>query len=157
MDSAGGGFGGGGRKEDFDEDDDENSSGRQSPSGADSTGRGQGDEKKPKKPKNGKQPEYLCRNCGRNDSPEWRKVGCVGAGGCVALPTEIAPIPQGPLGAKTLCNACGLRWAKRNAGPTPKKPKDGKPKEKGEGASEHKQEDVARSGMAPPGHLGGGT
>lgn len=21
---------------------------------------------------------------------------------------------QGPLGAKTLCNACGLRWAKRN-------------------------------------------
>jgi hypothetical protein len=39
--------------------------------------------KKPKKVKPGKNPEYLCRNCGRNDSPEWRK---------------------GPLGAKTLCN-----------------------------------------------------
>lgn len=31
--------------------------------------------------------------CGRTDSPEWRK---------------------GPRGPKTLCNACGLRWAKRS-------------------------------------------
>lgn len=31
------------------------------------------DEKKAKKQKI-KNPEYLCRNCGRNDSPEWRKV-----------------------------------------------------------------------------------
>ena len=38
-------------------------------------------------------PQYVCVTCGRTDSPEWRK---------------------GPLGAKTLCNACGLRWAKRN-------------------------------------------
>lgn len=37
--------------------------------------------------------QYVCVTCGRTDSPEWRK---------------------GPLGAKTLCNACGLRWAKRN-------------------------------------------
>ncbi|KZP01068.1 hypothetical protein CALVIDRAFT_559726 [Calocera viscosa TUFC12733] len=37
---------------------------------------------------------YVCVMCGRTDSPEWRK---------------------GPLGAKTLCNACGLRWAKRNS------------------------------------------
>jgi len=37
-------------------------------------GQGGGEEKKTKKAKNGKQPEYLCRNCGRNDSPEWRKV-----------------------------------------------------------------------------------
>lgn len=33
------------------------------------------DDKKAKKPKlSSKNPEYLCRNCGRNDSPEWRKV-----------------------------------------------------------------------------------
>lgn len=88
-----------------DYDDEDLSSGRQSPNASARSG---GDEKKSKKVKNGKQPEYLCRNCGRNDSPEWRK---------------------GPLGAKTLCNACGLRWAKRNAGPPSKKPKDkpGKP------------------------------
>ncbi|KAG5637756.1 hypothetical protein H0H81_003323 [Sphagnurus paluster] len=35
---------------------------------------------------------YVCITCGRTDSPEWRK---------------------GPLGPKTLCNACGLRWAKQ--------------------------------------------
>ncbi|RXK36079.1 hypothetical protein M231_06673 [Tremella mesenterica] len=38
---------------------------------------------------------HVCVTCGRTDSPEWRK---------------------GPLGPKTLCNACGLRWAKRNSG-----------------------------------------
>lgn len=36
--------------------------------------------------------EYVCTDCGTLDSPEWRK---------------------GPSGAKTLCNACGLRWAKK--------------------------------------------
>ncbi|PYH46727.1 GATA transcription factor LreB [Aspergillus saccharolyticus JOP 1030-1] len=36
--------------------------------------------------------EYMCTDCGTSDSPEWRK---------------------GPEGPKTLCNACGLRWAKR--------------------------------------------
>ncbi|KAH8099502.1 blue light receptor [Cristinia sonorae] len=35
--------------------------------------------------------QYVCVTCGRTDSPEWRK---------------------GPTGPKTLCNACGLRWAK---------------------------------------------
>ncbi|KAL7321702.1 white collar 2 type of transcription factor [Mucor circinelloides] len=42
-----------------------------------------------------KQPnvEYLCTDCGATSSPEWRK---------------------GPHGPKTLCNACGLRWAKKN-------------------------------------------
>lgn len=41
--------------------------------------------------------QYVCMTCGRTDSPEWRK---------------------GPQGPKTLCNACGLRWAKevRNKG-----------------------------------------
>jgi hypothetical protein len=34
------------------------------------------DSKKSKRQKN-KNPEYLCRNCGRNDSPEWRKVSCI--------------------------------------------------------------------------------
>lgn len=37
--------------------------------------------------------EYVCSDCGTTSSPEWRK---------------------GPLGAKSLCNACGLRWAKKN-------------------------------------------
>ncbi|KAL2139182.1 hypothetical protein VTI28DRAFT_5680 [Corynascus sepedonium] len=36
--------------------------------------------------------EYVCTDCGTLESPEWRK---------------------GPGGPKTLCNACGLRWAKR--------------------------------------------
>ncbi|KAI2628000.1 hypothetical protein GGS26DRAFT_582877 [Hypomontagnella submonticulosa] len=36
--------------------------------------------------------EYVCTDCGTLDSPEWRK---------------------GPQGPKTLCNACGLRWAKK--------------------------------------------
>lgn len=62
------------RKVDIDEDEDDVSSGRQSPM---ASGRSGGEEKKPKKVKNGKQPEYLCRNCGRNDSPEWRKVSGV--------------------------------------------------------------------------------
>ncbi|RPA80639.1 hypothetical protein BJ508DRAFT_210016 [Ascobolus immersus RN42] len=35
--------------------------------------------------------EYVCTDCGTLESPEWRK---------------------GPKGPKTLCNACGLRWAK---------------------------------------------
>lgn len=46
--------------------------------------------KKVKKTPAGEQ--YVCVTCGRTDSPEWRK---------------------GPLGPKTLCNACGLRWAKQ--------------------------------------------
>lgn len=36
--------------------------------------------------------EYVCTDCGTLNSPEWRK---------------------GPNGPKTLCNACGLRWAKK--------------------------------------------
>lgn len=36
--------------------------------------------------------EFVCTDCGTLDSPEWRK---------------------GPHGPKTLCNACGLRWAKK--------------------------------------------
>ncbi|KAA1469364.1 hypothetical protein DENSPDRAFT_834962 [Dentipellis sp. KUC8613] len=36
--------------------------------------------------------QYVCNTCGRTNSPEWRK---------------------GPRGPKTLCNACGLRWAKK--------------------------------------------
>lgn len=33
-----------------------------------------GEESKKSKRQKNKNPEYLCRNCGRNDSPEWRKV-----------------------------------------------------------------------------------
>ena len=47
-------------------------------------------DKKPKKVKSAD--EYVCTDCGTLDSPEWRR---------------------GPSGPKTLCNACGLRWAKR--------------------------------------------
>ncbi|KAL0061467.1 white collar 2 type of transcription factor [Marasmius tenuissimus] len=51
------------------------------------------DGSKKKKLKKSHAPEqYVCVTCGRTDSPEWRK---------------------GPLGPKTLCNACGLRWAKQ--------------------------------------------
>lgn len=35
--------------------------------------------------------QRACANCGRTNSPEWR---------------------AGPTGAKSLCNACGLRWSK---------------------------------------------
>ena len=35
--------------------------------------------------------QHICVQCGRTESPEWRR---------------------GPNGPKTLCNACGLRWAK---------------------------------------------
>ncbi|GAA5932979.1 PAS domain-containing GATA-type transcription factor [Sporobolomyces koalae] len=47
-------------------------------------------EKKKKKPK-AEEGEFVCRDCGTVDSPEWRK---------------------GPDGPKSLCNACGLRYAK---------------------------------------------
>ncbi|EIW84833.1 hypothetical protein CONPUDRAFT_141677 [Coniophora puteana RWD-64-598 SS2] len=51
-----------------------------------------GDEARRKKMKKTHAAEqYVCKTCGRTDSPEWRK---------------------GPQGPKTLCNACGLRWAK---------------------------------------------
>ncbi|CAI7659170.1 unnamed protein product [Penicillium viridicatum] len=36
--------------------------------------------------------QHVCTDCGTADSPEWRK---------------------GPNGPKTLCNACGLRWSKK--------------------------------------------
>ncbi|KAM3065418.1 white collar 2 type of transcription factor [Clarireedia jacksonii] len=45
--------------------------------------------------------EYVCTDCGTLDSPEWRK---------------------GPSGPKTLCNACGLRWAKKEKKRTPNAP-----------------------------------
>ncbi|PQE20140.1 Cutinase palindrome-binding protein [Rutstroemia sp. NJR-2017a BBW] len=45
--------------------------------------------------------EYVCTDCGTLDSPEWRK---------------------GPSGPKTLCNACGLRWAKKEKKRTPTAP-----------------------------------
>ncbi|KAL9937510.1 hypothetical protein V8E36_003919 [Tilletia maclaganii] len=47
--------------------------------------------RKPKKMRT-EEGDHVCTDCGRVDSPEWRK---------------------GPLGPKTLCNACGLRWAKK--------------------------------------------
>ncbi|KAK6496833.1 blue light receptor [Arthrobotrys musiformis] len=58
------------------------------PISADRESRGSGERKKKIKVSN----EYVCTDCGTLDSPEWRK---------------------GPTGPKTLCNACGLRWAKK--------------------------------------------
>ncbi|GAB1310011.1 white collar 2 type of transcription factor [Madurella fahalii] len=55
--------------------------------------------------------EYVCTDCGTLESPEWRK---------------------GPSGPKTLCNACGLRWAKRE-----KRKKRGSSGGSGGGAPEH--------------------
>lgn len=46
-----------------------------------------------KKRRNDDDQERICTDCGRTDAPEWRR---------------------GPRGPKTLCNACGLRWAKSN-------------------------------------------
>lgn len=37
--------------------------------------------------------ELVCHECGTTESPEWRK---------------------GPAGPKSLCNACGLRFAKKS-------------------------------------------
>ncbi|KAF2277892.1 uncharacterized protein EI97DRAFT_277324 [Westerdykella ornata] len=53
--------------------------------------------------------EYVCRECGVLQSPEWRK---------------------GPSGPKTLCNACGLRWSKE------KKKMEGGNQEAGQGQSQ---------------------
>ncbi|EWC43615.1 hypothetical protein DRE_01502 [Drechslerella stenobrocha 248] len=58
------------------------------PISADRESRASGERKKKVKVTN----EYVCTDCGTLDSPEWRK---------------------GPTGPKTLCNACGLRWAKK--------------------------------------------
>ncbi|KAH0284587.1 hypothetical protein KCU62_g8181, partial [Aureobasidium sp. EXF-3399] len=44
-----------------------------------------------KRRKNAKPCDHICVQCGTKDSPEWR---------------------TGSRGKKTLCNACGLRWAK---------------------------------------------
>ncbi|KAJ1920463.1 white collar 2 type of transcription factor [Mycoemilia scoparia] len=49
-----------------------------------------------KRKKNRPVEDRICSDCRTRESPEWRK---------------------GPLGPKTLCNACGLRWAKKNKKP----------------------------------------
>ncbi|SPO25810.1 related to zinc finger protein white collar 2 (wc-2) [Ustilago trichophora] len=58
---------------------------------ADAAANAADDARRKKKPKQD-DGDHVCTDCGRVDSPEWRK---------------------GPLGPKTLCNACGLRWAKK--------------------------------------------
>ncbi|GAA5981103.1 hypothetical protein JCM5350_007155 [Sporobolomyces pararoseus] len=54
-------------------------------------GDGQSEKRRRQKQKSEGDSDLVCRDCGRTDSPEWRK---------------------GPEGPKTLCNACGLRYAK---------------------------------------------
>ncbi|KAK4041570.1 hypothetical protein C8A01DRAFT_14707 [Parachaetomium inaequale] len=70
-------------------------------------GGGAGDKKKKLKMAE----EYVCTDCGTLESPEWRR---------------------GPGGPKTLCNACGLRWAKKE-----KKIKSAGGGHGGGGGSEH--------------------
>ncbi|GAA5920854.1 hypothetical protein JCM1841_002353 [Sporobolomyces salmonicolor] len=53
--------------------------------------KGDGSGEKKKKKARTDEGEFVCRDCGTVDSPEWRK---------------------GPEGPKSLCNACGLRYAK---------------------------------------------
>lgn len=57
--------------------------------------------------------EYVCTDCGTLDSPEWRK---------------------GPGGPKTLCNACGLRWAKKEKRKSISRPRNGGA---GDGSTSH--------------------
>ncbi|KAB8556624.1 hypothetical protein FH972_025660 [Carpinus fangiana] len=64
--------------------------------------------------------EYVCTDCGTLDSPEWRK---------------------GPNGPKTLCNACGLRWAKKE------KKKSG-PSNSNSGGNEQGRDGIASSPTA---------
>lgn len=61
---------------------------------ADGNDDGQGRPQAPtiRKPTSSVAPGHSCQECGTTQSPEWRK---------------------GPNGSKTLCNACGLRYAKR--------------------------------------------
>ncbi|GAA5837717.1 hypothetical protein JCM3766R1_000563 [Sporobolomyces carnicolor] len=54
-------------------------------------GDGSSEKRRRQKQKSEGDSDLVCRDCGRTDSPEWRK---------------------GPEGPKTLCNACGLRFAK---------------------------------------------
>ncbi|BGP37804.1 white collar 2 type of transcription factor [Rhodotorula kratochvilovae] len=53
--------------------------------------KGDGTNEKKKKKARVEEGEFVCRDCGTVESPEWRK---------------------GPEGPKSLCNACGLRYAK---------------------------------------------
>ncbi|GAA6047596.1 hypothetical protein JCM3770_001582 [Rhodotorula araucariae] len=53
--------------------------------------KGDGTSEKKKKKARVEEGEFVCRDCGTVESPEWRK---------------------GPDGPKSLCNACGLRYAK---------------------------------------------
>ncbi|GAC93542.1 hypothetical protein PHSY_001107 [Pseudozyma hubeiensis SY62] len=90
--------------------------------GADGTGNAADDARRKKKPKQD-DGDHVCTDCGRVDSPEWRK---------------------GPLGPKTLCNACGLRWAKKI------KRKGGDPNMAAGSMM------PPGGGMVPPGGVGGG-
>jgi len=73
--------------------------------------------------------EYVCADCGTLDSPEWRK---------------------GPKGPKTLCNACGLRWAKKEK---KRSGDDGKPSNSPGSKSQGQMGGVPGLGMSghPPG------
>lgn len=58
--------------------------------------------------------QHVCVTCGRTDSPEWRKVRVpVMCSYSAPSASYVYRVEQGPMGPKTLCNACGLRWAKK--------------------------------------------
>ena len=74
--------------------------------------------------------EYVCADCGTLDSPEWRK---------------------GPKGPKTLCNACGLRWAKKEKKRTGEEVKNDSPVHAGGGMQVPGAPGVLGGGMVPGG------
>lgn len=51
--------------------------------------------------------DFVCRDCGTIDSPEWRKVSPVFAFLAWSLTQSLPLLQQGPDGPKSLCNACG--------------------------------------------------
>jgi PAS domain S-box-containing protein len=79
-------------------------------------------DKKTKKVKSAE--EYVCTDCGTLDSPEWRR---------------------GPSGPKTLCNACGLRWAKKEKKRSSPKEGDGS----GNGGSSVPHQSTQHGGGVP--------
>ncbi|CEQ39859.1 SPOSA6832_01443 [Sporobolomyces salmonicolor] len=69
--------------------------------------KGDGSGEKKKKKARTDEGEFVCRDCGTVDSPEWRKVRllCFPRVLCTSLTSSSAS--QGPEGPKSLCNACG--------------------------------------------------
>ncbi|CAE6358887.1 unnamed protein product [Rhizoctonia solani] len=71
----------------------------------------------------------VCTTCARTDSPEWRR---------------------GPHGPKTLCNACGLKWAKASGAGRRRGGQTNTNEWRGEAFSSNVQSPASRPGTADP-------